>query len=53
MPDLKLLSVGHDLGPTFPDFARYTDDDIAAFRKARPDVELRLNGKIYPAEKKQ
>jgi len=30
----------------------YTAEDVAAFRKARPDVHLRIDGKTYPAEKK-
>ena len=32
-------------------FRNYTADDIAAFRKARPDVALNIDGQDYPSTK--
>ncbi|MBI5758088.1 MAG: SUMF1/EgtB/PvdO family nonheme iron enzyme [Planctomycetales bacterium] len=50
MPRLKAFSVHNNI--TAEDRAklrRYTADDITSFRKARPDVELHIDGKDYPA----
>ncbi len=30
-------------------FRKYTNEDIAAFRAARPDIELNIDGKQYPS----
>ncbi len=43
-PDLKELSLYFDVA-----YRRYTQDGIDAFRQARPDVELHIDGKDFPA----
>jgi hypothetical protein len=53
MPRLKSFSIN---SAGFTDdqrttFRNYTADDIAAFRKARPDVQLNIDGQEYPATK--
>ena len=53
MPRLKSFvvysgSIPEDQRDTFRNF---TADDIAAFRKARPDVQLNIDGQEYPATK--
>ncbi len=44
LPQLKKLYLRHDDGKR-----RYTTTGIATFRKIRPDVELNVDGIIYPA----
>jgi hypothetical protein len=52
MPRLKLFSVYDNLSAGQRDkFRGYTADHIAAFRKSRPDVQLNIDGKEYPAGK--
>lgn len=45
-PDLKTLSLDFS-----EPYRRYTPAGIDAFRKTRPDVELHIDGKEYPAAK--
>ena len=53
LPKLLRLVVNFDeksLSADHPDARRlYTPAGVEAFRKARPDVELNIDGKIYPA----
>jgi hypothetical protein len=47
IPHLRNIGFGFE-----ETYRRYTVDGIKAFRKARPDVELNVDGKDYPATKK-
>jgi len=54
MPSLRVFDMYEEsMSPEHRKMLRtYTAEDVAAFRKARPDVHLRIDGKTYPAEKK-
>ena len=51
MPDLRRFHTDHfaNLPEFTAKYRTFTPDDIAAFRKARPDVELSISGQTYPA----
>lgn len=50
MPRLTMFEVGGNLSAADRRvFRRFTVEDLAAFRKARPDVELNIDGQRYPA----
>lgn len=50
MPRLMLFEVGGNLNAADRQvFRRFTEEDLAALRKARPDVELSIDGQLYPA----
>jgi serine/threonine protein kinase len=45
LPSLKKLSIGFNQSER-----RYTTEGVAAFRKERPDVEVEVDGQIYPTQ---
>lgn len=52
MPSLKSFSVHGDLlAGEREKLRRYTAEDVAAFRMARPDVQLNIDGQEFPATK--
>ncbi len=48
MPMLKSFGVSDGDTSDATKYRTYTPEDVAAFRKKRPDVELHIGGKIYP-----